>query len=329
MDRIHIHRVLIMCLFLLLNIAGGLQSQTLNISDNTLPSIVTSMTNFNRANLKGFDSGWARWRIKNKPWDEIVAVAADSQSGFANLIMALHDTRTYSIMLSNQKNKYYQYYQGPLASKTNWRLTALATRDNGQVDRLIFTLSDRKRMVIGDKNLDGKPDYIALPIGMKRWVILTFNKSGSNFNSTYIYDPTISSYVAFCNYAVSISKLKEVFVKSEKSKWIEYVYNENKVTAVAVHDSVAGLLSFALFDLDSDGFVDAMLKKSNSKEGTKIVTPAKQISVDKLSSSDYSSILISTSKTATDLWKIVKPILVESKAMGYRFPEIKPLPKKN
>ena len=306
-------------------------SQPSKVRAQNIPNLIESLVKMDLKAVKAIGHGWAKWKSHSDDWDEIVAVSNDSLSGTADLITSIQQSKSTFILSADSIHRRYRYFQGTISKNPFWKMAAWTTLRNGVINNIMMVSSDGKKIIIGDNNSDGKLDYIATPIDQHRWVVLPFDNIDFNFKATIIFDPSRSKYVAVANYALKSSDIRDIFILSNEGKWIEYAYQGNgkKISAVAIHDTIPGKLLIGLFDLDGKGIANAILDKNKITGKNEVSRLSKDIKLNSLASPEISSMIVIASRTATDLWKNVKPILLASKAIGYRFPVVKRLPIQN
>lgn len=294
----------------------------------TLSEAVAVMTQPTRKDILGNGAGWSVWKSETFLWKYVVATAPDSNAKMANLLAAMKDGKPVAMLASAKNGKRYRFFKGSLIPLGNLNVTVWATQEGGRADRVIIRTSTGQQINAGDLDNNGTPDYCATLVEGTRWAVLLFDKATFKPRATLIYDVALADYVAASDYALKTSDIRSAYLRSKEGKWVEYVFGgtKGKISAVALHGKVPGILQNALFDVTGDGVADVFLQKDDKNNSFQVESPKRKVTMETLNASNVAETMVSVASKATTRWNESWKLIRASEALGYVFPEVLSLP---
>ena len=270
--------------------------------------------------------GGIEWNTSSTPWNQVLFISSDTSSTEVDLICTLSDTVARVVLTRKEKGSHYQLFKAGPGLFNDWWLESTSGNNNGIINNVCLWKNREEKVVVGNLSGGRTPEYIAKNISDNLVSFAFFSDSSlNNFGLNVLYDKSLNSIVATSDYSLSNEEYSSTFIRASNNEWMEYVYNNNQITAIAVHDTVPGLMKKCMLDINEDGIPDINFGLSASGDSL-LIYSREEFDLNDLEPEMLTTLFVEANNSLGRHWEEIRDVLKSSNALGYRLPRIQKLP---
>jgi hypothetical protein len=272
--------------------------------------------------------GGRSWTTDDLPWKRVIAVSQNENSELAYLYTALEDSTPVALLEVQGESKYYGHFKANPRIFGGWWVEVTSSKNDGFVDRVTLWKKQGNQFAVFNNTRGKVPQFVAMRVSKDLIEILPFNDSATTFQANVIYNTRTHTVMAMSNYTLEATDLSDIYVRNDQDEWIEYAYSPatHNLSAIGLHGKSPGKLKRCLLDLTGEGKADIQFGYSPHRDSLLFYSTLKENIFNKLNIDTLKETLIEGARIVTTRWNEARSLFYSINALGYQFPEVKPLP---